>query len=262
MVPFGYSIAAFAADDNRRGNTLMENGPMFLLNLRMEPYDRALDLQHRLVAARKERRGQDVLILLEHPPVITLGRRADESHITASPDLLARLGVRVHRVERGGDVTYHGPGQIVGYPILNLRDYRQDVGWYIHSLEEVILRTLADFGIAAQRVEGAVGVWVGGGKIAAIGARIESWVTYHGFALNVDPDLRYFDLIIPCGMRDKAVTSMRRVLGTPVNLETVRCHLAHRFGEVFGVSLEEITLPQCVVSAREMEGYREMLGLS
>ncbi|HID87211.1 MAG TPA: lipoyl(octanoyl) transferase LipB [Anaerolineae bacterium] len=216
---------------------------MWLLNLGLEPYDRALELQHRLVAARKEGRGEDVLILLEHPPVITLGRRADESHITASPELLARLGIRVYRVERGGDVTYHGPGQIVGYPILDLRGHRQDVGWYVHSLEEVIIRALADFGVVAQRVEGAVGVWVGDGKIAAIGARIESWVTYHGFALNVDPDLRHFDLIVPCGIRDKGITSMRRVLGKPVDLEVVRRRLAQRFGEVFGVTLEEIALP-------------------
>ena len=216
---------------------------MWLLNLGLEPYDRALELQHRLVAARKEGRGEDVLILLEHPPVITLGRRADESHITASPELLARLGIRVYRVERGGDVTYHGPGQIVGYPILDLRGHRQDVGWYVHSLEGVIIRTLADFGVVAQRVEGAVGVWVGDGKIAAIGARIESWVTYHGFALNVDPDLRHFDLIVPCGIRDKGITSMRRVLGKPVDLEVVRRRLAQRFGEVFGVTLEEIALP-------------------
>ncbi|MFQ6058441.1 MAG: lipoyl(octanoyl) transferase LipB [Anaerolineae bacterium] len=230
---------------------------MFLLNLSLEPYDRALELQHRLVAARKEGRGEDVLILLEHPPVITLGRRADESHITASPELLARLGIRVHRVERGGDVTYHGPGQIVGYPILDLRGHRQDVGWYVHSLEEVLIRALADFGVAAQRVEGAVGVWVGDGKIAAIGARIESWVTYHGFALNVDPDLRHFDLIIPCGIQDKAVTSMRRVLGQPVDLSAVRRRLAQRFGEVFGVTLEEVTLKDLTMLIFEGELWNE-----
>jgi lipoic acid synthetase len=232
---------------------------MFLLNLSLEPYDRALELQHRLVAARKEGRGEDVLILLEHPPVITLGRRADRSHITASPDLLTRLGIQIHRVERGGDVTYHGPGQIVGYPILDLRQHRQDVGWYIYSLEEVIIRALADFGIAAQQVKGAVGVWVGDKKIAAIGARIESWVTYHGFALNADPDLRYFDLIVPCGIRDKAVTSMRRVLERPVDVEAVRSRLAQRFGEVFGVTLEEITLPELELAIESSRKLRDRL---
>ena len=181
---------------------------MHLLDLGLEPYNRALDLQHRLVAARREGRIKDVLILLEHPPVITLGRRGDESNIVASRELLARLGIEVHRVERGGDVTYHGPGQLIGYPILDLRGYRQDVGWYMHSLEEVLIRALSDFGVEAGRLEGRIGVWIEDKNVVALGARIEEWITYHGFALNVSPDLAHFDLIIPCGYRDVGITSM------------------------------------------------------
>jgi len=212
---------------------------MLLLNLGLEPYNRALDLQHRLVAARREGRIEDALVLLEHPPVITLGRRGDERNIVASRELLAQLGIEVHRVERGGDVTYHGPGQLVGYPILDLRGHRQDVGWYMHSLEEVLIRALSDFGVEAGRLEGRIGVWIGDKNIAALGARIEEWITYHGFALNVSPDLSHFDLIIPCGLKEFAVTSMEEVLGEPPDMEAVRRAVTSRFGEVFDVRLKE-----------------------
>jgi lipoic acid synthetase len=221
---------------------------MLLLNLGLEPYNQALDLQHRLVAARREGRIEDVLILLEHPPVITLGRRGDESNIVASRELLARLGIEVHRVERGGDVTYHGPGQLLGYPILDLRGYRQDVGWYMHSLEEVLIRALADFGIEAGRLEGRIGVWVGDKNIAALGARIEEWITYHGFALNVSPDLSHFDLIIPCGYRGIGVTSMEEVLGEAPEMREVRKSVAQRFSEVFGVEVRQAALEELLAS--------------
>jgi lipoyl(octanoyl) transferase len=255
---------------------------MWVINLGLVPYDEALDLQHRLVVARRAGRIEDVLLLLEHPPVITLGRRGDQSNIIAAPRLLDQLGVVVRRVERGGDVTYHGPGQLVGYPILNLQALRPDVGWYVRSLEEVLIRTLADFGIAGYRIPGLVGVWVNvdkqildarfpsldagdstsdptsnlqppisnfkssasssqelvPGKILAIGARIESWVTYHGFALNVNTNMSHFDLIVPCGIHDKAVVSMHQLLGGPVDFARVRQVVAQRFGEVFGVALQ------------------------
>ena len=217
---------------------------LYLLNLGLEPYNQALDLQHRLVAARREGRIEDVLILLEHPPVITLGRRGDESNIVASRELLACLGIEVHRVERGGDVTYHGPGQLLGYPILDLRGYRQDVGWYMHSLEEVLIRALADFGVEAGRLEGRIGVWVGDKNIAALGARIEEWITYHGFALNVSPDLSHFDFIIPCGYKGIGVTSMEEVLGEAPEMSEVRKSVAQRFGEVFGVEMRRATLEE------------------
>lgn len=241
---------------------------MRVVNLGLVPYDKALDLQHRLVAARKAGQIDDVLLLLEHPPVITLGRRGDQSNIVASPQLLAQLGIQVFRVERGGDVTYHGPRQLVGYPILDLTRHRQDVGWYVRSLEEVMRLVLADFGIESFLIEGLIGVWVkvpkrrvldwgldwagpqGQGeqeelidaKILAIGARIEQWITYHGFALNVDPDMSHFNLIVPCGIHDKAVVSMRQVLDKEVDFEAVRQAVIRRFGEIFAVPMEEATL--------------------
>lgn len=220
---------------------------MQLLNLGMVPYDEALTMQHRFVAARKsdkvgaphvDTRADDVLILLEHPPVITLGRQADESNIIAVPDLLDELGITVRRVERGGDVTYHGPGQLMGYPILDLRQHRKDVGWYVDSLKAVLVRTLAQFGIDAVPGDGnETGVWVGDDKIAAIGARIEDWVTFHGFALYVDPVMAHFDLIVPCGLQEKGITSMRQVLAEPLGLAEVRHVVARQFEKVFDVEL-------------------------
>lgn len=220
---------------------------MLLLNLGLEPYNRALDLQHRLVAARREGRIEDVLLLLEHPPVITLGRRGDESNIVASRELLARLGIEVHRVERGGDVTYHGPGQLIGYPILDLRGHRQDVGWYMHSLEEVLIRALSDFGVEAGRVEGRIGVWIGDKNIAALGARIKEWITYHGFALNVSPDLSHFDLVIPCGLKEFGVTSMKEVLGQAPEMSEVRKSVVQRFSQVFDVEIRQAVLEEFLV---------------
>lgn len=217
---------------------------MLLLDLGLEPYSQALELQHRLVTVRREGRIGDVLILLEHPPVITLGRRGDEGNIVASRELLARLGIEVHRVERGGDVTYHGPGQLVGYPILDLRGHRQDVGWYMHSLEEVLIRALSDFGVEASRLEGRIGVWIGDKNIAALGARIEEWITYHGFALNVSPALYHFDFIIPCSLKEFGVTSMEAVLGEAPEMSEVRQSVVQRFGEVFGVEMKQAALEE------------------
>lgn len=234
---------------------------MYLLNLGLVPYDEGLKLQHRIVAARKAGQLDDVLILLEHPPVITLGRQADETNIVAAPEFLDELGIQVRRVERGGDVTYHGPGQLMGYPILNLRNHRKDVGWYISSLGEVLVAVLAEFGIGAEARTGRkTGVWVGNDKIVAIGARIEEWVSYHGFALYVDPIMAHFDLIVPCGLRDTGITSMRQILGEPfdgaqdrpfdgaqdkhVGMEGVRPAVAKHFAIVFGVDLKEVTLAE------------------
>lgn len=217
---------------------------MYWLNLDLVPYDEGLELQHRIVEACKAGQLDDVLILLEHPPVITLGRQADETNIIAAPEFLDELGIQVRRVERGGDVTYHGPGQLMGYPIMNLRNHRKDIGWYIHSLQDVLVGVLAEFGIDAQvRTGRQTGVWVGNDKIVAVGARIEEWVSYHGFALYVDPIMPHFDLIVPCGLRDKGVTGMRQILDEPIEMERVREAVAQHFAEVFG-ELKTATLAE------------------
>jgi len=217
---------------------------VWLVNLGTIPYADALALQHRIVQARKRGALNDTLLLLEHPPVFTLGRNANESNIIAAPDFLKQLGIDVFRVERGGDVTYHGPGQLVGYPILDLHNFRLDVGWFVRSMEELLIRALGDFDIRGKRVEKLVGVWLdtptGEAKIVQIGARIEQWITYHGFALNVDPNMAHFDLIVPCGISDKAVTSMARVLNQSMDLRAVRERVAARFGEVFGAEMIEV----------------------
>jgi len=218
---------------------------LLVLNLDREPYRRAWKLQHRLVTARQEERVGDVLLLMEHDPVVTLGRAGDASHILASADKLRRAGISVHRVERGGDVTYHGPGQLVGYPILSLHAHHLGASDYVHALEDVLVRTLLDFRVAAHQRAGLVGVWVGRDrKIASLGARIERGVTYHGFALNVAPDLEHFCLIVPCGLTGIEITSMERELGKPIDMRVVRERVTKHFGEVFGVTLEETTLSQ------------------
>jgi lipoyl(octanoyl) transferase len=198
-------------------------------------YADALELQKSLVEQRKAGTIPDQLLLLEHPPVITLGvkTRNDRGHIVASADLLARKGVEVFETGRGGDVTYHGPGQLVGYPIIDLKPERCDVHRYVRDIEEVLIRTAAAFGIEAGRVEGLTGVWVGRDKLAAIGVRISRWVTSHGFALNVTTDLSHFDFIIPCGIVGRGVTSIQRLLGRAVPLEEVESAVTDAFAEVF-----------------------------
>ena len=210
------------------------------------PYASALDLQREAVEDRKAGRIPDTLLLLEHPHVLTLGVRhgGGRVHILAPPERLTTLGVDVIEAGRGGDVTYHGPGQIVGYPIFDLRPDRQDVHRYVRDLEEVLIRVCADFGIAAERVEGHTGAWVpterGLEKIAAIGVRIARWITSHGFALNVNTDLDYFRLIVPCGIADRGVTSLQAVIGQAVPLPAVEDRLVTHFQAVFERELAEI----------------------
>jgi lipoyl(octanoyl) transferase len=199
------------------------------------PYPESLALQRALVEERQSRRVNDVLLLLEHPHVLTLGARMDggRRHIVASTDQLLARGVEVHEAGRGGDITYHGPGQIVGYPILDLQPDRCDVHRYVRDLEEVLIRTIAQYGIAAERVPGLTGVWVGHEKLAAIGVRVARWVTSHGFAFNVTTDLEYFKLIVPCGIPDRGVTSLARLLGRAVDRHEVEDHIIAAFCEVF-----------------------------
>ena len=218
---------------------------MLVLNLDREPYGRAWTLQHHLVAARQEERIGDVLLLMEHDPVVTLGRAGDASHILGSSDKLREAGISVHRVERGGDVTYHGPGQLVGYPILSLHAHHLGASDYMHALEDVLVRTLLDFRVPAHQRADLIGVWVGTDrKIASLGARIERGVTYHGFALNVAPDLEHFCLIVPCGLAGIEITSMERELGKPIDMRVVRERVIEHFGEVFDLTLEETTLAE------------------
>jgi lipoyl(octanoyl) transferase len=202
-------------------------------------YGEGVELQQSLVEQRKAGSIPDQLLLLEHPPVITLGvkTRNDRGHIVASADSLARQGVEVFETGRGGDVTYHGPGQLVGYPIIDLKPDRCDVHRYVRDLEEVLIRTAAAFGIDAGRSPGLTGVWVGQDKLAAIGVRISRWVTSHGFALNVTTDLSHFDFIIPCGIVGRGVTSIQRLLGRPVPLEDVESAVTDAFLDVFDRSL-------------------------
>lgn len=199
------------------------------------PYADALALQKQLVEDRREGRVGDVLLLVEHPHVLTLGVRGDggRSHILATDETLASRGVQVYETGRGGDITYHGPGQIVGYPILDLKPDRCDVHRYVRDLEEVLIRVAADYGLPAERVPGLTGVWVRGEKVAAIGVRIARWITSHGFALNVTTDLDYFGLIVPCGIADRGVTSLSRSLGRQLDRTEVEDRLIQRFTEVF-----------------------------
>jgi lipoyl(octanoyl) transferase len=176
-------------------------------------YAECHELQTRLVEARQRQAIGDVLLLLEHPAVLTLGRAAKKENILFARPLLEARGVEVHEIGRGGDVTFHGPGQLVGYPIVDLKPDRQDVRRYVASLEETMIRTAADHGIVANRCAGLNGAWVSDRKLGAVGVRISRWVTMHGFAINVSTDLSFFDLIVPCGIRDKGVTSLERELG-------------------------------------------------
>jgi lipoyl(octanoyl) transferase len=199
------------------------------------PYAEALDLQKRLVEERRAGSIPDQLLLLQHPPVITLGVKArnDRSHVLASPADLEEEGVEIFETGRGGDVTYHGPGQLVGYPILDLRPDRCDVHKYVRDLEEALIQAAAALGVATERIQGLTGVWAGKNKLAAIGVRISRWITSHGFAFNVGTNLGHFDLIVPCGIADKAVTSLEVLLGRPVQMDEVESAVVTSFAAVF-----------------------------
>jgi lipoyl(octanoyl) transferase len=218
-------------------------------------YAEAWELQKRLVAARKIGAIEDVLLLCEHPHVITLGRNSKRENLLASEQVLRQKGVELHASNRGGDITYHGPGQLVGYPILNLGAIRKDVVWYVRMLEEAMIRATAEFGVAAARVEGKTGIWVQVAdaapiaeateeKLGAIGVHISRWVTSHGFAYNVSTDLRFFDLIVPCGITGRKATSLEKILNHAVSREEVVQPIARNFGEVFGLEMRETSLAE------------------
>jgi lipoyl(octanoyl) transferase len=208
-------------------------------NLGVVPYAVAWEQQRSLVAERiKDGNLNDVLLLLEHPPVYTLGQGASLEFLKFDP---TQVNWEVHRVERGGEVTYHCPGQLVGYPILNLRHYQQDLHWYLRQLEEVLIQLLSIYGLKGDRLAGMTGVWVEGRKVAAIGIKVSRWITMHGFALNVCPDLSGFERIVPCGIADKPVGSLAQFL-PEITVEQVRSDVASTFAEVFNLQLLEVSL--------------------
>jgi lipoate-protein ligase B len=233
---------------------------LLVVDLGLVEYGAAWELQRRLVAARKAGAVPDVLLLCEHPHVITLGRNGNVANLQASSHVLGQMGVSFFETNRGGDITYHGPGQLVGYPILNLSEIRRDVGWYVRSLEEAMIRASAEFGVSGRRVPGRTGVWVDvraeernevkeveevkeikdEEKLGAIGVHISRWVTSHGFAYNVSTDLRYFDLIVPCGIAGKSATSLEKLLGRRVELKKVAPRIAAHLGEIFGLDVRAV----------------------
>jgi lipoyl(octanoyl) transferase len=233
-------------------------------------YAEAYALQKRVVAARKAGAIEDVLLLCEHPHVITLGRNGKRENLLASEPVLRQKGVEFHATNRGGDITYHGPGQIVGYPILNLGAIRRDVVWYVRMLEEAMIRATAEFGIAAERVTGKTGIWVNveeagsslatrhsplatSEKLGAIGVHISRWVTSHGFAYNVSADLRFFDLIVPCGIADCKATSLEKLLGRNVKETEVAPRIANHLGKLFGLELKEASRKELLEKLQHAE---------
>ena len=215
------------------------------VNAGLLPYAPACALQQKLVAARKAGAIPDVLLFCEHPHTITLGRNGNRKNLRANDHLLAQMNVTFHETNRGGDITYHGPGQIVGYPILDLSAHRRDVRWYVQQLEETMIGATSDFNIAAERIESRHGIWVGQPpteqKLAALGVHLSRWVTSHGFAYNVATDLRYFDLIVPCGIVGKRATSLERVLDRAVRTDDVQPRLAAHFGKLFERDMLQVT---------------------
>jgi lipoyl(octanoyl) transferase len=230
-------------------------GEFLVLDLGLRSYSEVLAFQRALAAARIARRvDRDVLLLVEHPPVITLGRSTKKENLLASAGLLAARGVELFEVERGGDVTFHGPGQLVGYPIVDLTEHKEDLHWYLRQVEEVMIRGVAPFGIVAGRNPGKTGVWTRGRKLASIGVHARQWVTWHGFALNVTTDLSYFDLMVPCGIADVTMTSVERELldqaggaclaPSAALGEEVREAIVRAFGYVFDRAAQPTTLAE------------------
>jgi len=227
----------------------MSSHRLLVADLGVMPYADALALQREAARARLSGAiADDLLLLVEHPPVITLGRSAKAGNLLASPDLLAARGVELFEVERGGDITFHGPGQLVGYPIVDLTRHREDLHWYLRQLEEVMIRSLSACGIVAARNPGKTGVWVGNRKIASIGVHARQWVTWHGFALNVTTDLSFFDLMVPCGIQDVTMTSVERELRdaadgaglapSPTLFDDVRARTVSAFAGLFDLAPE------------------------
>jgi lipoate-protein ligase B len=219
------------------------------------PYAEALDLQRRLARARSSGAvGEDVLLLVEHPPVVTLGRSSKVGNLTTPAPLLAANGVELYEVERGGDVTFHGPGQLVGYPIVDLKRHRKDLHWYLRQVEEALIRACDAHGLSCGRNPGFTGVWTGGRKLASIGVHAREWVTWHGFALNVCTNLRYFDLIVPCGIQDVCMTSLEAELGErSPSLEAFAASAGREFAALFELQAATVAVDELSEMASELE---------
>jgi lipoyl(octanoyl) transferase len=222
---------------------------LWIVDLGRRAYGEVLELQRAVARARISRDvDEDVLLLVEHLPVVTLGRSSKDAHVLATPEQLAKRGVELFEVERGGDVTFHGPGQLVGYPIIDLKRHKQDLHWYLRQVEEILIRALGELGITGERVSKYTGVWTRERKIASIGVHARDWVTWHGFALNVATELSYFDLIVPCGIPEVAMTSVQRELGRTIGLREVADIVARAAAEVFG--LEPRSIEPAALDAR------------
>jgi len=245
----------------------------WVANLGLVEYGAAREIERRLVAARKAGALPDVLLLCEHPHVITQGRAGRRQNLLASTRVLAQMGVAYFDTDRGGDITYHGPGQLVAYPILQLGEIRRDVGWYVRQLEEAMIRTSAEFGVACERAQGMTGVWAAPReesgrtpertpqekfeKLGAIGVHISRWVTSHGLAYNVATDLRYFDLIVPCGLAGRRATSLEKLLDRAVSVAEVAPRIAWHLGEVLGLEMRDVALAEIERQLAEFEAPAE-----
>jgi len=238
-----------------------------VVDLGLIGWPEAYALQQRVVAARKVGTLGNALLLCEHPPTITLGRNGKLQNLLASENVLRQKNVQLHHTNRGGDITYHGPGQLVGYPILNLAEIRRDVGWYMRALEEAMIRASADFGVVAEREAGKTGIWVAGQnigksgapaeKLAAIGVHLSRWVTSHGFAYNVSTDLRYFQLIVPCGIAERSATSLEKLLGRAVAIADVAAPIARHLGEVLQLDMHSVARVQFLEDLARAEAQAE-----
>jgi len=233
--------------------------PLLISDLGLLSWSEAYALQQRIVAARKSGAIDDVLLFCEHSHVLTLGRNSSQKNLLASESVLRQKNVELRETNRGGDITYHGPGQVVGYPILNLDPIRRDVHWYVRTLEEAMIRASADFAVKAYRIPGKTGIWVQPPgnipeeKLAAIGVHISRWVTSHGFAFNVSTDLRYFDLIIPCGIADRKATSLEKLLHRNVSLDEAKPRLVHHLAQLFSLAPREVS-PQELLAMLDAVG--------
>ncbi len=230
---------------------------LLVVNLGRTKYADAWELQKKIFSARLEQRISDVLLLTEHEPVFTLGKGADENHLLANENELSEKKIDMFWIDRGGDVTFHGPGQVVGYPILDLNQHYNDIHRYLRDIEETIIRSLNNFGISAGREKEFTGVWVKNEKIAALGVKVSKWITMHGFALNVNTDLSYFDRIIPCGIFHKGVTSLQQILQRDVELTNVHQHLINHFATIFSFEVKHISTEELETMLRCNEAIAE-----